>query len=106
LPPAPFAALSVAAGALDPRKTGSLLRASGISIGLVAASSSVETAVIGVGEFVRLVMTRDPVTTTLSVEAASWPSAADVRNIRLAVHSRAVRSLEHLLMISPCDCYF
>ena len=48
----------------DPKNTGSLFKASGTLDGVVAANWSVVTTVSGVGEFVMLEMTREPVTTT------------------------------------------
>jgi len=45
-------------------KTGSLFSASGMSVGVVACSCSVVTAVIGVGDSVMSWIRREPVTVT------------------------------------------
>ena len=47
-------------------KTGSLFKASGMLVGVVACNCSAVTAVIGVGDSVMSEMTREPVTVTAS----------------------------------------
>ena len=69
-----------------PMKSGSLFKASGMVVGVVAWSCSVLTAVIGVGDRVMSEMTREPVTVTCSTSPLDWACAAAVKASALAAH--------------------
>src|SRR6185312_5486798 len=81
--------LSWLRGVRPPIKTGSLLSASGISVGVVACSWSAVTAVIGVGDAAISEIRREPVTVTDST-LLSCAYAAVLKPNRLVAHSNAV----------------
>src|SRR6185312_8606808 len=73
----------------EPKKTGNLFRPSGMLVGDVAASCSVETMVTGVGELAVSEITREPVTTTLSTPVPDCASAAEPHSAETAApHAR------------------
>src|SRR6185312_13929271 len=60
----------------EPENTGILSRASDTEVGVICESSSFEIAVRGVGELAIFEITRDPVTTTVSVDSGAFCAEA------------------------------
>src|SRR5262249_23613823 len=74
----------------EPRNTGSLFRPSGILLGVVVCSCSVDTTVSGVGALVLSRLTSEPVTTTSSDWLADCASAKSGIASALAAQSRVI----------------
>ncbi len=89
-------------GVEPPMKSGSLFKASGISVGVVADSCSAVTTVNGVGDRLMSEMTREPVTVTASTLAPdSCARAAAVMASTLVAHMSASLLILWLCMVSP-----
>ena len=88
-------------GVLPPMKSGSLLSASGMSVGVVAESCSAVTTVNGVGDRLMSEMTRLPVTVTFSTSLVCWACAAAVMASTLVAHMSASLLSFWLCMVSP-----
>ena len=69
-------------------KTGSLFKASGMLVGVVACNCSAVTTVIGVGDMVMSEMTREPVTVTVSVSRLLGARAGGQSNHAGGAHER------------------